>query len=215
MPVLDEIGEEELLKSDEEIKKMTSGKKLNTFGMKVSGLKTLLVISNVSVTMANNAAHEVPDGERQDYTMIYLMIFMTMMFAIIMEKLITYGFGYIRNYIRNYLTKTNVKIENVAIKKEPMDSTGSRKRKAMVNEGETIAMEVDRCAIFDAEEEEDREVTIDELERRLEEKEDYMEALTKNRDYYKDQCLEFKEAMADQVKSADKLSETLGRVGES
>ena len=87
-----------------------------------------------------------------------------------------------------------------------------RKRKVMVDEHETIAMEVDRCSLFDKVEEEDREATLDELHRRLDEKDEYIEAMTKSRDHFKDLAYKNQQTY---MEWQDKESKALNKYGEA
>ena len=193
VPMMEEIGEEDLLKSDEEIKEMKTGRKTTVEPTTSSGmsngdgamayrLKCLFAVTVVNPVMAFEMVTQPKDaGERNGnggYTSIYVTIFVTIVVAIMVEKLVSYGVGYIRDYLKEKLLKNDM----VKIKEEPMEPS-MRKRKVMVDEHETIAMEVDRCSLFDKVEEENREATMAELHRRLDEKDDYIEVMTKSRDH--------------------------------
>ena len=155
---------------------------------------------------AQQGATGVNDGG--SYTTIYVTIFVTMLVAIVAEKVISYGVGYIRDYLKEKIIKNDM----VKVKQE-LTEPSTRKRKVMVDEHETIAMEVDRCSLYDKVEEEEREATTEELIRRLGEKEDYIEVMTKNRDHYKNLAEErqqlYLEWMDKENKALDKYGEAM------
>ena len=123
------------------------------------------------------------------------------------EKLVSYGVGYIRDYLKEKLLKNDM----VKIKEEPMEPS-MRKRKVMVDEHETVAMEVDRCSLFDKVEEENREASLEELHRRLDEKEEYVEVMTKSRDHFKDLAYKNQQTY---MEWQDKEAKALNKYGEA
>ena len=222
VPMMEEIGEEDLLKPDEEIKEMmktgrrttvettTSSGMSNGDGAMAYRLKCLFAVTVVNPVMAFEMVTQPKDaGERNGnggYTSIYVTIFVTIVVAIMVEKLVSYGVGYIRDYLKKKLLKNDM----VKIKEEPMEPS-MRKRKVMVDEHETIAMEVDRCSLFDKVEEENREATVAELHRRLDEKDDYIEAMTKGRDHFKDLAYKNQQTY---MEWQDKEAKALNKYGE-
>ena len=123
-------------------------------GTMASRLKCLLAVSSLNPVMAYEMVTQQKDaGDRNNgYTTIYVTIFVTIVVAIMVEKFVSYGVGYI-------LKEKIIKNDLVKVKEEPVEPS-SRKRKVMVDEHETIAMEVDRCSLFDKVEEEEREATF-------------------------------------------------------
>ena len=223
VPMMEEIGEEDLLKPDEEIKKMmktgrkptvettTSSGMSNGDGAMAYRLKCLLAVTVVNPVMALEMVTQPKDaGERNGnggYTSIYVTIFVTIVVAIMVEKLVSYGVGYIRDYLKEKLLKNDM----VKIKEEPMEPS-MRKRKVMVDEHETVAMEVDRCSLFDKVEEENREASLEELHRRLDEKEEYVEVMTKSRDHFKDLAYKNQQTY---MEWQDKEAKALNKYGEA
>ena len=227
VPTMEEIGEEDLLKTDEEIKeKMRTGVKSTTKTSTSSGmnggmmngdgamayrLKCLLAFSCTTTSMAYDmvAAQQGATGGNNggSYTTIYVTIFVTMLVAIVVEKVISHGVGYIRDYLKEKIIKNAM----VKVKEEALEPS-TRKRKVMVDEHETIAMEVDRCSLYDKVEEEEREATTEELLRRLEEKEEYITAMTNSRDHYKELAQKNKETY---LEWQDKEAKALDKFGEA
>ncbi len=223
VPTMEEIGEEDLLKTDEEIKEMMktgmktttktstssgmNGGMMNGDGAMAYRLKCLLAFSCSTTSMAYDMVAQQGNAGNNggSYTTIYVTIFVTMLVAIVAEKVISYGVGYIRDYLKEKIIKNDM----VKVQEEPMEPS-SRKRK--VDEHESIAMEVDRCAIFDKVEEE-REATLEELHKRLDEEEAYIAAMTNSRDHYKDLAHKNKELYLEwqdkEAKAVDKFGEVM------
>ena len=223
VPMMEEIGEEDLLKPDEEIKEMmktgrrttvettTSSGMSNGDGAMAYRLKCLFAVTVVNPVMAFEMVTQPKDaGERNGnggYTSIYVTIFVTIVVAVMVEKLVSYGVGYIRDYLKEKLLKNDM----VKIKEEPMEPS-MRKRKVMVDEHETIAMEVHRCSLFDKVEEENREATLAELHRRIDEKEEYIEVMAKSRDHFKDLAYKNQQTY---MEWQDKEAKALNKYGEA